>query len=339
MGLTSLINSGHVKYIVSQNIDGLHLRSGLKRNFISELHGNMFVAKCSHCDREFIQKTSVPTVGQKEIGLDCIWIKAGGRSCRGRLHDNILDWEHNLPERDLEMADMHSSLADLSICLGTTLQIVPAGNLPLRAKKNKGKVVIVNLQPTKHHKKADLVIHTQVDKVMELLAQLLGLRITQFSNLLDPTYVLRHNDFNVKLNSRLVDWTIPVSSVSKLKKLISALKSNSGSKTSKPMNRRKRRRTEQEESSESEDEYDDFANGDFESFVKEEKDVSEETKIEPDSSLLPLDLSVSSKVKTEVKVERERNAVGKQPRTETCTYRNSQKFSVTNLLDAKPPTL
>lgn len=58
--------------------------------------------------REFIQKSSVPTVGQKEIGLDCPWIKAGGRACRGKLHDNILDWEHNLPERDLEMADMHS---------------------------------------------------------------------------------------------------------------------------------------------------------------------------------------------------------------------------------------
>ena len=41
--------------------------------------------------------------------------------------------------------------ADLSLCLGTTLQILPAGKLPLSAKKNKnGKLIVCNLQPTKY---------------------------------------------------------------------------------------------------------------------------------------------------------------------------------------------
>lgn len=41
--------------------------------------------------------------------------------------------------------------ADLSLCLGTTLQIVPAGKLPLLAKKNSGgKLVLCNLQPTRY---------------------------------------------------------------------------------------------------------------------------------------------------------------------------------------------
>lgn len=51
MALKALLDSGHIKYIVSQNIDGLHLRSGVQRKQIAELHGNMFVENCSKCRR------------------------------------------------------------------------------------------------------------------------------------------------------------------------------------------------------------------------------------------------------------------------------------------------
>lgn len=51
MALKKLLETGHIKYIISQNIDGLHLRSGVPREHISELHGNMFTEQCKSCNR------------------------------------------------------------------------------------------------------------------------------------------------------------------------------------------------------------------------------------------------------------------------------------------------
>lgn len=150
MALVSLHQSGFVHYVVTQNVDGLHLKSGFPRPCLSELHGNMFVEQCAQCERQFVRGNSVPSVGQKSLEKPCPGRKPGGRSCRGKLQDTILDWEAELPYRDLEHAQRHSREADLSLCLGSTMQIIPSGNLPLGAKKNKGRFVICNLQPTKH---------------------------------------------------------------------------------------------------------------------------------------------------------------------------------------------
>ncbi|XP_045463580.1 NAD-dependent protein deacetylase Sirt6 [Harmonia axyridis] len=185
--LKHLVDKGFIRYIVTQNIDGLHLKSGVSRKNLAELHGNMFTEQCNICKSQFVRKNATTTVGQKLLGANCKRVIARGRSCRGKLADTILDWEANLPEEDLEMADYHSSVADLNICLGTTLQIVPSGNLPLRCKKYGGKVAIINLQPTKQDKKADFIMHTYVDEAIEKIMKRLGLEIPEYSKETDPT--------------------------------------------------------------------------------------------------------------------------------------------------------
>lgn len=191
MALVELARSWQLKFLVSQNVDGLHLKSGFPPEILTDLHGNMFLDRCNQCGRQFVRTTATKSVGQKPTGESCPVPKKNGRLCRGHLHDSILDWEHELPEDGIEAADLHCRAADLILCLGSTLQIVPCGALPLLAKKTGGKIVICNLQPTKIDKSANLILRAYVDDVMEKLMKRLGIAIPAYSAACDPTKIKR----------------------------------------------------------------------------------------------------------------------------------------------------
>ena len=56
-----------------------------------------------------MRQSAVSTVGQKSSGVGCPGKRDTGRRCRGRLRDNILDWEHDLPRLDYNLAEKHST--------------------------------------------------------------------------------------------------------------------------------------------------------------------------------------------------------------------------------------
>ncbi|XP_028781743.1 NAD-dependent protein deacetylase SRT1-like isoform X3 [Neltuma alba] len=175
MALIALEKAGILKFVISQNVDGLHLRSGIPREKLAELHGNSFMETCPSCGAEYFRDFEVETIGLKETSRRC-----SDAECGARLKDTVLDWEDALPPKEMDAAEKHCKVADIVLCLGTSLQITPACNLPLKALRGGGKFVIVNLQKTPKDKKACLVIHGLVDKVIAGVMELLNMQIPPF---------------------------------------------------------------------------------------------------------------------------------------------------------------
>jgi len=53
--IAELVGRGMIKFMVSTTVDGLHMRTGLKRlTNLAELHGNSYLEACNRCNRAFV---------------------------------------------------------------------------------------------------------------------------------------------------------------------------------------------------------------------------------------------------------------------------------------------
>lgn len=177
--LVELEKRGMIQFLVSQNVDGLHMRSGFPRSKMAEVHGNMFIQKCSKCKRDLVCDEPPPTLGLKPTGKFCKNRVRGGDECKGPLHDTVLDWDQALPQYKFKLAKKIGQASKLCIGMGTSFQIAPVMYLPQETQLNEGKIVIINLQKTECDGICDIKINGYVDEVSKIVAGFLGFKVPQ----------------------------------------------------------------------------------------------------------------------------------------------------------------
>ena len=151
--LAKLEQEGKLSAVITQNIDGLHQKAGSRTVF--ELHGSVHRNYCTKCgtfyDAQFIKDSA-------DVPL-C--------TCGGIVKPDVVLYEEQLNPDTLDGSIDAIASADMLIIAGTSLTVYPAAGLVhyYRGKK----LALINKDETPYDYKANLVIHSRLGDVFNLL--------------------------------------------------------------------------------------------------------------------------------------------------------------------------
>lgn len=149
--LAELERAGKLKAVITQNIDGLHQAAG--SHAVYELHGSTHRNYCMKCrqffDLDFIDRAE---------GIPYCPV------CGGMIKPDVVLYEEGLDQETMEASILAINRADVLIVGGTSLVVYPAAGLINYYRGNK--LVLINRDPTPYDRKADLVIHDSIGKVL-----------------------------------------------------------------------------------------------------------------------------------------------------------------------------
>ncbi len=148
--LARLEDRGKLRAIITQNVDGLHQKAGSR--VVIELHGTTERNYCLKCGEMYDAETFYNLKGK------CL-------SCGGYIKPDIVLYEEPLKNKAINDAKFYISNAEVLIVGGTSLNVYPAAGL---IDLFKGRyLVIINKEETLFDKKANLVIHDSISKVLK----------------------------------------------------------------------------------------------------------------------------------------------------------------------------
>ena len=151
--LKKLEDSGKLRAIVTQNIDGLHTKAGNKN--VYEIHGTIMRNYCIKCNKEYSAEYVFNSSGIPKC------------SCGGIIKPDVVLYGESLPEYEYSSSIESIIKSDMLIVAGTSLLVEPASSL---VRLFNGKyLVILNRDSTPYDYLADLVIHDDLKNIFSKL--------------------------------------------------------------------------------------------------------------------------------------------------------------------------
>ena len=131
--LGQLERAGHLRSVITQNIDNLHQEGGNRR--VLEFHGTYKQLQCTECYNHY---------PSGDIDLNRSIPKCP--SCGGILKPDFIFFGEAIPEPAGSTSVHEATVCDLMIVIGTTGEVMPASMIPHRAKENGAVIIEVNTE-------------------------------------------------------------------------------------------------------------------------------------------------------------------------------------------------
>ena len=153
-----VINFKRENFLITQNIDGLHQRSGIQEDKIIEIHGNAIEAKCLNCEKKANILDFHAAIKTNNPLPKCL-------NCNGIVKVATISFGQPMNENDMLKATKISSECELMIVMGSSLSVMPAGQIPNLAIQSGAKLVILNREETIYDAMADIVINDELKNI------------------------------------------------------------------------------------------------------------------------------------------------------------------------------
>ena len=157
--ITSLQKSN---FLITQNIDGLHQKSGVSRNKIIEIHGSAIEAACLECAAKQNILDFHDAIKLEDPLPKCTF-------CGGVVKVATISFGQPMNEMDMMHASKIVEESDLMIVMGSSLKVLPAGKLPNLAMQSGSKLIILNREKTRYDQSADIVINDELQNICSKL--------------------------------------------------------------------------------------------------------------------------------------------------------------------------